>query len=187
MLPLLINSTLSLHLWQEEDAEEAFTLIDGSRAHLERWVQWAEKVRSVEELRGFIRYSVDEHAAGKTWQFAIRQHGSIVGGIGLVCGSRHHAELGYWLGAAFCGQGIVTDAGRALTRFGFDTLPLEWVEIRCASENQRSRAVAERLSFSRAGLIPEAQWTIWGTQDAVLYRLAHNDDLPRSCSTASSE
>jgi RimJ/RimL family protein N-acetyltransferase len=51
--------------------------------------------------------------------FAIAVQGAAVGGIGFVLQAdvdRQSAEVGYWLGEAFWGQGIVTDALSAVTR-----------------------------------------------------------------------
>ena len=51
--------------------------------------------------------------------FAIAVNGEAVGGIGFVIQSdvdRMSAEVGYWLGEAFWGRGIVTEALVAVTR-----------------------------------------------------------------------
>ena len=51
--------------------------------------------------------------------FAIAVDGQPVGAIGLTLGEdiyRHTAEVGYWLGADWRGQGIGTEIGRASCR-----------------------------------------------------------------------
>lgn len=56
--------------------------------------------------------------------FAIAVDGVAVGGIGFVPQQdveRVSAEVGYWLGEAFWGRGIVTDALRAVTNYAIET------------------------------------------------------------------
>jgi ribosomal-protein-alanine N-acetyltransferase len=55
--------------------------------------------------------------------FAIAVAGEAVGGIGFVMQpdvERTSAEVGYWLGEAFWGRGIVTDALRAVTSYAIE-------------------------------------------------------------------
>ena len=55
--------------------------------------------------------------------FAIAVDGVAVGGIGYTLHEdveRISAEIGYWLGTAFWGRGITTEAHRKLTRYAFD-------------------------------------------------------------------
>lgn len=55
--------------------------------------------------------------------FAIAIDGEAVGGVGYTLHDdveRASAEIGYWLGAAFWGRGIITSAIRAVTRHAFD-------------------------------------------------------------------
>ena len=55
--------------------------------------------------------------------FAIAVDGEAVGGVGFVMQSdveRMSAEVGYWLGEAFWGRGIVTEALVAVTRHAIE-------------------------------------------------------------------
>ena len=167
---LLADDNFSLRIWQEADAEQAFEVIRDSRSDLEQWVEWAPQVRTPDNLREFIRYSLQQYRQGKTWQFAIRQECKIVGGVGLVARPENVGEIGYWLGSAHQRQGVATRCARRVLRFGFETLGLRSIELRCATTNQRSRAVAGRLGFLFETVIPRAQWTGRGMEDLLVYR-----------------
>jgi len=60
-------------------------------------------------------------------------------------------EVGYWLGEAFWGRGIVTEALKATTRYAFDTygvtrvyaVPFEW--------NVPSQRVLEKAGYAFEG------------------------------------
>jgi RimJ/RimL family protein N-acetyltransferase len=62
-------------------------------------------------------------------------------------------EIGYWIHKDLEGQGLVTEAVHAITRYAFNQLQAKRVEIRCEADNVRSRAVAERLGFERDGIL----------------------------------
>jgi len=47
----------------------------------------------------------------------------------------------------------VTEAVERISRFAFEELGANRVEIRCDPENVRSRAVAERLNFELEGIL----------------------------------
>ena len=92
-------------------------------------------------------------------QFAIDVDGAAVGGIGLRIGSdihRRSAEVGYWLGEAFWGRGIITDALVAVTRYAFETFDLAHVFAGIFERNVASRRVFEKNRFTLEGTIRRA-------------------------------
>lgn len=60
-------------------------------------------------------------------------------------------EIGYWINKQVMGQGLVTEAMNALTRYLFDALGAKRVEINCEKENQKSANVALRLNYDLEG------------------------------------
>ncbi len=73
-----------------------------------------------QDAHEFLRRTTSEQP---TTLFCIDVDGKAVGGIGIRVGHdvhRHTAELGYWLGERFWGQGIMSEAVGAFTSFCFD-------------------------------------------------------------------
>jgi RimJ/RimL family protein N-acetyltransferase len=82
--------------------------------------------------------------------FAIAVDGAAVGGIGFVLQSdvdRMSAEIGYWLGEAFWGRGIATDALVAVTRLAIERHGLTRVFALPFAYNAASCRVLEKAGF----------------------------------------
>jgi RimJ/RimL family protein N-acetyltransferase len=86
--------------------------------------------------------------------FAIEVEGHVAGGIGLSPGSdvnRVSAEIGYWLGEAWWGRGIATDAVRGLTRHAFEAFPLNRLFATPFAPNVASCGVLEKAGYRLEG------------------------------------
>jgi RimJ/RimL family protein N-acetyltransferase len=86
--------------------------------------------------------------------FAIAVGGQAVGGIGLVLQTdveRVSAEVGYWLGEALWGRGIVTEALRAITEYGIGTLGLTRIFALPFAHNTASCRVLEKAGYVLEG------------------------------------
>jgi RimJ/RimL family protein N-acetyltransferase len=90
---------------------------------------------------------------GKAVNYAITQMDDI------LCGSvslgldrlHHHAELGYWIGKPYWGQGYATEAAAAMIAFGFNSLKLHRINATHFSDNLASGRVMEKLGMTYEG------------------------------------
>ena len=71
----------------------------------------------------------------------------------------------------------MTRGCRALIAHGFTELDLHRVEIRCAVDNLKSRAIPERLGFRREGQLREVEWLYDHFVDHVVYGLLAGEGL----------
>ncbi|UPL50069.1 GNAT family N-acetyltransferase [Hymenobacter sublimis] len=81
---------------------------------------------------------------------AIEVAGEAVGGIGIHPRTnieRKNAELGYWLGEPFWGQGIITEAVRQMVDYGFRTFDITRIFARPFGTNLASQRVLEKAGF----------------------------------------
>ncbi|MEO7478703.1 MAG: GNAT family protein [Lysobacteraceae bacterium] len=88
--------------------------------------------------------------------FAIEINGRACGGIGLHPGEgveRHSAELGYWLGRAYWGEGVATKAVRALVPHALRELKLYRLQARVFADNPASMRVLERCGFIHEAIL----------------------------------
>ena len=59
----------------------------------------------------------------------------------------HDAELGYWIGVPYWGQGLIPEAAKELIRFGFEDLKLNKIWCGYFDGNIKSMRVQEKLGF----------------------------------------
>ena len=64
----------------------------------------------------------------------------------------HRAEVGYWLGRRYWGSGIMTEALRAITRYGFYKLHLTRIHASVMVGNRASARILEKAGYKREGM-----------------------------------
>jgi len=168
--PLLdLGGGLEVRILEPHDAEEVFEVIDADRDRLRPWMPWVDPTLGPADTRAFIERV---RASGSEDGLGIYVDGVYAGGIGLRADEMNgDAEIGYWIGAVYEGQGLVTRACRALIDRAFADLGLHRVTIRVAPDNARSRAIPERLGFREEGVTREAGRSALGHHDLVVYGL----------------
>ncbi len=83
--------------------------------------------------------------------FMIEQSGAVIGCTGYRAFGADHAELGYWIGKVFWGQGYATEAVRALIAHAFDTDGFDYLLAGYFEDNPASARVIEKLGFVAQG------------------------------------
>ncbi|HEU5252167.1 MAG TPA: GNAT family protein [Solirubrobacterales bacterium] len=154
------------------DAAELNALIEANRDHLARWLPWA----AGQDLPGTERFVAEAEAQlarDDGFQARIAPERKIVGVVGFhsVDWVNRNTSLGYWLAEDAQGRGTMTAAVRALLDHAFGEWKLHRVEIHCAPENRRSRAIPERLGFSEEARLRETELIDGRYLDSVVYGL----------------
>ncbi len=107
--------------------------------------------------------------------FAIEVEGLLAGGIGIAPHTGEHAgvaEFGYWLGCAYWGRGIATEAAGLVVRHAFDVRHLRRLEAHVFAPNTASARVLEKTGFTREAVLRESYVERDGTiVDGYLYAL----------------
>jgi ribosomal-protein-serine acetyltransferase len=168
---IVVDDEIALVSLQRGAAPACAALIAANRPRLARWLPWAATSNGAGDVAAFIATVEERRARGGGDAFAIELHGALAGAVDLhdVDRERGVARIGYWLGEAFGGRGVMTRAVRALTAHAHGEEGLRRVEIVAAEENRASRAVAERAGFAFETLLPEPIPTGLGFEPAVLY------------------
>jgi ribosomal-protein-serine acetyltransferase len=145
--------------------------ICASQAELAPWMPWAGAAPSLAESEAHCRRQQARFLLREDFVWLMLRRGGgkgeidngnrndgegeLVGGTGLhrIDWTLRKFEIGYWRRTGCEGQGLVTEAVRALTRLAFDVLDARRVEIRMDDRNARSWRVAERAGFTLEALL----------------------------------
>ena len=175
MFSYSLGDDAELRLLEEPHAYALYQLTDANRSYLRQWLPWVDETNSVDDTRRFIRIATQQFASNQGYECGLWWHGELVGTIGnhRIDWRNGATSIGYWIGEAYQGHGLMTRACRALVAHAFDTLRLQRVEIRVATGNRRSRAIPERLGFRAEGVLRQVEWLYDHYVDHVVYgRLA---------------
>lgn len=168
-----VDDIISLELLDDKHAAATFKLINVNRHHLREWLPWVDNMRTKENFEAYIQKSKKEKEAETDFGFVIMFNNTIAGRIGLHNIDRQNktASIGYWLGAEFEKNGIITKCCKAIIDFGFTQLDLNRIEIGCAIENYKSKAVPGRLNFKQEGILKQAEFVNNKILDLHVYAL----------------
>jgi len=129
-----------------------YEAIQESLPELMQWMPWASPEQTADDTEEYTRraaaqFILRESLALRLWD---KQTGEFIGSSGLheIDWSVPRFEIGYWLRTSCVGQGYATEAVNAITKFAFDILNANRVEIRCDKNNTRSAAVPPRCGYT---------------------------------------
>ncbi len=106
--------------------------------------------------------------------FAIEVNSKAVGAIGLHPQTdimKKNAELGYWLGEAYWGKGIITEAVKQVVKFGFDTFDITRIYARPYGTNTASQKVLEKAGFALESRIEKIIFKNGEFLDELIYAI----------------
>jgi ribosomal-protein-serine acetyltransferase len=176
-LPLELAPGALLRRLTMDDLGAIWTLVQAERDRVGRWMPWIELTNSIADERAWLE-TVTADPSGLDG-CGIFVEGIYAGGVGLSIGPFGiGGEIGYWIGSAYEGRGLVTAACRALIEIGFRERGLHRITIRAGVENVRSRAIAERLGFVQEGVEREGGRGVGRYYDLVTYGLLEREWRP---------
>jgi len=157
-------------------------LEDNFEGHLDRWSPpivtgyftanfWRER----------FAFAVDDFGAGRAARFVLQPRdapleGPILGTCNytnIVRGAFQACHLGYQIGRAHEGQGLMAEALQGANAFVFGTMRLHRIMANFRPENERSRRLLQRLGFVEEGLARRYLFIDGAWRDHVLTALVN--------------
>lgn len=139
-------------------AENIFETIDRSREFLTEHLPWVPET-DIFDIKKRIRSWVLNERFGQGGCWLIFKNspehpeGLFAGCIMMEFNLRNRsATLSYWLAKPFTGQGLMTESVQLITKYAFNRLKLNRLELLVAVHNGKSAAVARRCGFMEEGI-----------------------------------
>ncbi len=170
----IATSRLVLRPFADADVDALWPTV--SDPTFPKHMSWAAHATRDETLE-FVRLMRSSRDKGSSIVWAIEHEGQAAGCVGLDMQwslralRLDRAELGYWLASPLHGRGLMTEAALAVVQFGFDTLSLHKLVVRCFADNIASRRVIEKLAFRYVGTFREDVWRDGRWHDHLVYEL----------------
>ncbi len=129
----------------------------------------------VDQARDLIQAIRAGYADGAElrWGITLRSDPTVIGMCGFNYWVRHdrRASIGYDLARAYWGQGLMTEAVRAMVDFGFDSMNLNRIEADADGRNPASARVLHKVGFRDEGIQHEQFFENGSFYDLHLFAL----------------
>lgn len=144
----LYTKRLILRPWDQVDAEDLYQYAKNPAVGpVAGWPVHTSVENSLEIIKTVL-------SADKTFAICLKKDRKAIGSIGLMIGkasnlelSDQEAEIGYWIGEPFWGQGLVPEACLELIRHAFEDLDLKRLWCGYFDGNEKSKRVQEKCGF----------------------------------------
>lgn len=173
--PVLRNERVEMRTPETSDYEAWADLRLRSREFLTPWEPvWPSNDLTRAAFRGRIKRYWRDIENDSAYPFFIFSAGErqLLGAVTLSNvrrGVAQAASLGYWIGAPFTRQGLMTSAIGLATGFAFENLQLHRIEAACLPGNAASIALLARCGFEREGLAKRYLKIAGQWQDHLLF------------------
>jgi ribosomal-protein-serine acetyltransferase len=172
-----VDANIKLVLNTKDHANDLFEAMDHSRIHLSKFLPWVNFIKSSTDFIDFLKESELNAQRKIEFAFLIYLNEMPVGRIGIyyIDYVNKVGAIGYWLSENVTGKGIITKSCIKLLDFGFNTLKLNRIEIKAATDNYKSQCIPEKLNFTKEGIIRQAELLDNTYIDLVLYSMLKKD------------
>jgi len=158
---VLKTTRLILRPWRETDAESLYKYAkDPLVGPIAGWPIHASVENSLQIIRDVL-------SADEIYAVTIKNDDAAIGSIGLMIGGRSNldigadeAEIGYWIGVPYWGQGFIPEAMRELMRYAFDELGMSTIWCGYFDGNEKSKRVTEKCGFRFHHTEKDKEWPL---------------------------
>lgn len=179
------TSRILLRPWKEEDAAKLFTLQRESVDPLNKWYlgSLAQNNASLDDVKRYISESISNWENKSSIEYCAfeKESGALIGATSL-----HHLDwtvpkgrIGYFVGNRMVGKGYATEMANLMTRYAFDILALERLEIRASNQNPASSKIPRKLGYEYLALFEKNKMSVNGDLwDLEIHVRFNTIDLP---------
>ena len=156
--------------WSDTDVTKYFSL---------------EPFKTVEETLDMIALlnSMPENNQGIRWAITRAKDGKVLGTCGFHNQKPEHfrAEIGYELGKAYWGKGIIDEAIAGILDYGFTCKDYNRIEAFVNYGNDKSTRLLERMGFKLDGMLREYEFNRGKFDNQYCYSLLKSEWQSKFC------
>lgn len=114
-----------------------------------------------------------EKNEGINWAITVKENPKLIGIIGhyRIQPENHRCEIGYMILPQYNGQGIVTEAIKAVLEYGFEDMNMHSIEAVIDPDNIASERVLQKNGFVKEAHILENEYYDGKFWDTVIYSI----------------
>lgn len=173
----LETERLILRQFTLNDAQQA---IDNwmSREQVTRYMTW-QPYQNTDDVKAYIQSVIAAYENPDTYYWAIEEKsvGQVIGSISVIWLNEEvaSAEIGYCLGDAFWGKGIMPEALGEIIRFLFEEVGMNRIQATHDVRNPNSGRVMEKCGMRYEGTMRQANRNNQGICDSVMRAILRED------------
>lgn len=159
---------IRLRPWREDDVDDLVALAHNPKIAANLTDRFPYPY-TVEHGRHFIAMATSKDPVHV---LCIELDGKVIGGIGVHQQEdvfRKNAELGYWIGEAYWGRGIMTLVIPMMVRYGFQHFDIDRIFARPFGRNIASQKVLEKCGFVLEARFEKTLFKNGQYEDEVIY------------------
>ncbi|MDX1671578.1 MAG: GNAT family N-acetyltransferase [Balneolaceae bacterium] len=174
--PTLHTDRLLLRPFASEDAEEIQALASDRAIAEGTFIPHPYKDGVAEEYIRTVQEGWQEDNLA-IFAVTITEDRNLVGTVGLKDIDDHHnrAELGYWIGKPYWGNGFATEAAAALLDFGFRELSLHRIYAFHFHTNPQSGRVLKKIGMKKEGALRKHIYRLDKYRDMIAYGILRSE------------
>jgi len=170
----ITTERLYLSPFQEEDARDFYDY--AKNPNVGPIAGWAPHKNVEDTLQIMKEIFMHPYA----WTIRLKGQEKMIGAIALehdkYRSSARSKEIGYSLAEEYWGRGIMTEAAKAVIKFGFEELNLEVIGICTGQINKRSQRVIEKCGFQYEGTIRKTYQVYDGSlRDSLVFSMLREE------------
>ncbi|MBS1551451.1 MAG: GNAT family N-acetyltransferase [Bacteroidetes bacterium] len=170
--PILETDRLILKELSLNDAEDIFEIYSNEEV-MKYFGKNTYKDLSEAELMIEMCIRAFKNKEGIRWGIVFKNSGELIGSAGIwrIIEKHLRGEIGYDLKITHWNKGIMTEALRAVTEFGFSKMNLHSLEANIDPDNAASRRLLGKIGFSKEGYFRESYFHEGKFMDSEIYSM----------------
>jgi RimJ/RimL family protein N-acetyltransferase len=138
-------------------------------------------VSSMDQVSNFIATYISDYAERRSsrWALVDADSDQLIGTCGYYSWNPDHsiAELGYDLSREHWGKGLMTEAVRAVVRWGFHEVQINRIQATVMAGNLASMRILEKCGFQSEGLLRQYKICRGQPKDFWMFAQLHSDHV----------